>query len=111
MVSNDKMVQLCRRVLQFIIIFAFGLGILACAGSTQYSSIHIQSGDSGEIAFFLANVVITKIGKRLDKGYKCPVYCGVDHTHYYWDNNEIKDKKTKQPTTDGVPGHNIIAGR
>ena len=27
------------------------------------------------------------IGKKLDKGYKCPVYCGVKHNHIYVDIN------------------------
>ena len=25
--------------------------------------------------------MIVSIGKKLDKGYRCPVYCGVDHIH------------------------------
>ena len=30
-------------------------------------------------------------GKKLDKGYKCPVYCAIDHIHYYWENHENKE--------------------
>jgi hypothetical protein len=39
------------------------------------------------------NVVVHKVGKRLEKGYKCPVYCGVDHTHIYWSKDEIKSNQ------------------
>ena len=74
-------------------------------------SVYFGPEDKGAIALFLVNVVLTKIGKKLDKGYKCPVYCAIDHTHYYWDNNEIKDKKTNKQTIDGVSRHGIIAGR
>ena len=91
MLSDDKMVQLCRRILQFILIFCFGVNIFAHAGVTQYSSIHLQPGDSGKIVLFLVNVILTKIGKKLDKGYRCPVYCAVSHSHLYWDENEIKE--------------------
>ena len=74
-------------------------------------SISLNAPDKGKIALFLVNVILTKVGKKLDKGYKCPVYCGVNHTHYFWNEDENKFKKAKQPTTDGVSGHNIIAGR
>ena len=74
-------------------------------------SIYFKPQDKGAIALFLVNVILTKIGKKLDKGYKCPVYCGVTHTHYFWEEDEIKDEKTKQPTINGVSGHGVIASR
>jgi len=74
-------------------------------------SIYLKPQDKGAIALFLANVILTKIGKSLDKGYKCPVYCGVNHTHYFWEKDEIENKKTNKPTDYGVPRHGIIAGR
>ena len=41
----------------------------------------ISSEDQGEIAVFLIIVIINEIGKKLDKNYRCPVYCAVDHIH------------------------------
>ena len=35
----------------------------------------------GAIIVFIVAVGTGELGKKLDKGYKCPVYCGVDHIH------------------------------
>ena len=42
-----------------------------------------------------------EIGKKLDKGYKCPVYCAVEHTHYYWEQDETE--KSNIPPDDRLP--------
>ena len=47
--------------------------------------------DIGNIVMFLIAVGFGEVGKKLDKGYKCPVYCAVDHKHYYWENHENKE--------------------
>ena len=91
MVSTGKMVQSSYRVIQLILLcFLWQLGTVSL-GWSQHSSIRIHQEDKGEILLFLINVVIHKVGKRLDSGYKCPVYCGVDHKHYYWENHENKE--------------------
>ena len=91
MVSTDKMVQSSYRVIQLILLcLLWQLGTVSL-GWSQHSSMGIQQEDKGEILLFLINVVVHKVGKKLDKGYKCPVYCGVDHKHYYWENDENKE--------------------
>jgi len=91
MVSTGKMVQSSYRLIQLILLcFIWQLGTVSL-GWSQHSSIRIHQEDKGEILLFLINVVIHKVGKRLDNGYKCPVYCGVDHKHYYWENHENKE--------------------
>tara|TARA_R110002020_G_scaffold410826_1_gene620512 strand:- start:155 stop:370 length:216 start_codon:yes stop_codon:yes gene_type:complete len=45
----------------------------------------IPKEDVGEIVFFGLFVIFGEIGKRLDKGYRCPTYCAVDHKHIYWE--------------------------
>ena len=100
MVSTDKMVQPGYRLIQLILLcLLWQLGTVSL-GWGQHSSIRIQQEDKGEILLFLINVVITKVGKKLDKGYKCPVYCGVDHKHYYWENHENKEGNVQ--TADGL---------
>ena len=74
-------------------------------------NLWLKPEDKGKIALFLVNVILTNIGKKLDKGYKCPVYCGINHTHYFWDEDDIKDKKTHKSTTDGVFRHGVVANR
>jgi len=85
------MVQPGRRVIQLILLcFIWQLGTISL-GWSQHSSIRFQQEDKGEILLFLINVAVHMAGKKLDKGYKCPVYCGVDHKHYYWENHENKE--------------------
>ena len=91
MVSTGKMVQSSYRVIQLILLcLLWQLGTVSL-GWSQHSSIRIQQEDKGEILLFLINVVVHMTGKKLDKGYRCPVYCAVDHKHYYWENHENKE--------------------
>ena len=100
MVSASKMVQSSNRLIQLILLcFLWQLGTVSL-GWSQHSSIRIQQEDKGEILLFLINVVVHKAGKKLDKGYKCPVYCAVDHIHYYWENHE--DKEGNIQAADGL---------
>ena len=91
MVSASKMVQSRSRTIQYILLCLFWQLGLISPGWSQHSSVGIHQEDKGEILLFLVNVVVHKIGKKLDKGYKCPVYCGVDHKHFYWENHEDKE--------------------
>ena len=85
------MVQSSYRLIQLVLLcFIWQLGTVGL-GWSQHSSIRIQQEDRGEILLFLINVSVHMIGKKLDKGYKCPVYCGIEHNHYYWDNHENKE--------------------
>ena len=91
MVSTSKMVQSSYRVIQLILLcLLWQLGTVSL-GWGQHSSIRIQQEDRGEILLFLINVSVHMVGKKLDKGYKCPVYCSVDHKHYYWENHEKEE--------------------
>jgi hypothetical protein len=102
MVSTSKMVQLGYRLIQFILLCQLWQLGFTSPGRTEYSSIRFQPPDKGTVALFLVQVVIGQIGKKLDKGYRCPLYCEVDHKHIYWE----YDEKTKSyiPPDDGLPG-------
>ena len=56
--------------------------------------------DIGNIVMFLIAVGFGEVGKKLDKGYKCPVYCAASHKHYYWENHENKEGYVQ--TVDGL---------
>ena len=100
MVSTDKMVQSSYRLIQLILLcFIWQLGTVSL-GWCQHSSMGIQQEDKGKILLFLINVAVHMAGKKLDKGYKCPVYCAVDHKHYYWENDENKEGYIQ--TADGL---------
>tara|TARA_Y100000310_G_scaffold132224_1_gene131284 strand:+ start:546 stop:815 length:270 start_codon:yes stop_codon:yes gene_type:complete len=75
----------------------------------QYSSIRIYTSkeDVGEITLFILLVVVSEIGKRLDKGYICPVYCEVDHKHYFREIHENKyEQESNLQAVDGL--HNPV---
>ena len=100
MVSASKMVQSrCRSIQLILLCLIWQLGFIS-PGWGQHSSIRIQQEDQGEILLFLINVAVTIAGKKLDKGYKCPLYCGVDHKHIYWEYDEVK--KSNLPPVNGI---------
>ena len=76
---------------------------MVCAGNwnPQYRGVVINTPDAGKIVFFVIYVILGEIGKKLDKGYVCPVYCEVNHKHRIIEydtqrkqgNNEETDKK------------------
>tara|TARA_R100001530_G_scaffold74339_2_gene52360 strand:+ start:79 stop:450 length:372 start_codon:yes stop_codon:yes gene_type:complete len=101
MVSTSKMVQFGYRLIQLILLCQFWQLGFTSPREPEYSSIRFQPSDKGEIALFLIAVVIGEIGKKLDKGYRCPVYCEVDHKHIYWEKYESKESNI--PPDDGIP--------
>ena len=56
--------------------------------------------DLGNIVMFLIAIGLGEVGKKLDRGYKCPVYCAISHKHYYWEDHE--DKEGYVQTADGL---------
>ena len=95
------MVQPSYRLIQLILLcLIWQLGTIS-PGWSQHSSVGIQQEDAGEILLFLINVAVTIVGKKLDKGYRCPLYCGVDHKHIYWEKYETE--KSNIPPDDGLP--------
>lgn len=71
------------RVITVILLGIWCISICSGSGSFKYSSLGIYTSqeDIGEIVLFILVVIIGEIGKKLDKGYRCPVYCTVDHEH------------------------------
>ena len=84
-----KMVQSRRWLLQLVLLCQLWQLGTPCFGGSKHSGlgVHTESAKTeesiGAIAFFCLYVVIGEIGKKLDKGYRCPLYCEVNHTHIY----------------------------
>ena len=81
------------RILQSILLCIIFELSFTCDRSIKCSSVRIHKEDQGEILLFLINVGVHKVGKVLDKGYRCPLYCDVNHKHIYW---EVYEKKTNR---------------
>ena len=87
-----KMVQLGHWSLQFVLLCLFWQLGTPCFGGTEHRSVGVHEEfklvpdeDIGKIVFFGIFVLIGEIGKKLDKGYRCPTYCDADHKHIYWE--------------------------
>ena len=101
MVSISKMVKFRYSIIKLLLLCILCQCIYATSGSVKSSSIRIHQEDQGEILLFLINVWIHMLGKTLDKGYKCPVYCATDHKHIYWETYEKTESNI--PPDDGLP--------
>ena len=86
---------------------------LVCAGdrSTQYRGVLINQEDAGKIAAFILIVLISEYGKKLDKGYTCPVYCEVNHKHRIIEYDTKAKQGTNEETDKKLAGPVIIADR
>ena len=101
MVSVSKMAQSSRWFLQLVLLCCCWELNAYGSGKPEYSSIRIYPEDQGEILLFLVNVGVHLVGKKLDKGYRCPVYCTVDHVHIFW---EYEEKNTNEGDIQAVDG-------
>ena len=54
----------------------------------KHRSMGIHEENAGQIALFILAVVICELGKKLDNNHKCPVYCDIDHKHYFREKDE-----------------------
>ena len=62
-------------------------------GSVEYRRIRSMEELLEVIIIASIYVAIEYSKKKLDNGYKCPVYCYVDHQHLYWEKDENKDEQ------------------
>ena len=69
----------------------------------QYSSVRIWTDDTSQIIYLALHVMVLEIGKKLDNKYICPVYCDVDHKHYFREKDEEKhEQEGNIQTVDGI---------
>ena len=61
----------------------------------QHRGVELHSSDPGELVYLVIFIIITETGKKLDKGYRCPSYCEVNHKHIYRENQTIPEDSTK----------------
>jgi len=86
---------------------------MVCAGdwNPQYRGVVINTPDTGEIIFFIIYVILGEIGKKLDMGYQCPVYCEVNHKHRIIEYDTQREQSTDEETDKELDGSVIIADR
>ena len=86
---------------------------MVCAGdwNPQHRSVVINTPDTGKIIFFIIYVILGETGKKLDKGYQCPVYCGVNHKHRIIEYDTRTQQDIDEETDKELDGSVIIANR
>ena len=84
-----KMVQSRHWLIQLILLCQLWQLGTPCFGGPEHSGMGVHTKGTqaeeniGNIIFFCIYVVMVEIGKKLDKGYLCPVYCEINHKHIY----------------------------
>ena len=99
-----KMDQFGHRLVQCLLICLFIQLFTPLFGVPEHSGMGVhkkRQSESGieNLYLFVMYVLVSEYGKKLDKQAKCPVYCGTDHKHNYYE----KEKSNIQGN-DGVPG-------
>mgnify|MGYP003146581858 FL=1 len=86
---------------------------MVCAGdwSPQHRSVVTNTSDTGKIIFFIIYVILGEVGKKLDMGYQCPVYCEVNHKHRIIEYDTQREQGTNEKTGKKLDGSDVIAGR
>ena len=86
---------------------------MVCAGdrNPQHRGVVINTPDTGKIIFFIIYVILVEIGKKLDKGYQCPVYCEVNHKHRIIEYDTQRKQSTDEETDKKPDRPVIIANR
>ena len=84
-----KMVQSSHRLVQLVLLCLLWQLGTPCFGRVEHRSMGVhqetktKKDSLGQIAFFCLYVLLNEIGKKLDKGQICPLYCGIKHKHIY----------------------------
>ena len=89
--------KLTSWILTVALLFSWSWPISGFDSMPQHRGVGLYKEDAGKIVLFVLYVVICEYGKKLDKGYRCPVYCRVEHNHIYY---EIK--KSNIQAADGL---------
>ena len=86
---------------------------MVCAGdrSPQHRGVVINTPDAGKIVFFVIYVILGEIGKKLDKGNQCPVYCEVNHKHRIIEYDTKAKQGINEKTDEKLDGSDVITGR
>jgi hypothetical protein len=103
--------KLNSRLIGLILLVVWCSMVCADNSNSQYRRVFINEEDAGEIVYFLLYILISEYGKKLDKGYRCPVYCEVDHKHRIIEDDTKTRKSTDKKTSPGRDRPADIADR
>jgi hypothetical protein len=83
------MVKLSRRACAAILLVSWCTFLSSANFNSQYRSVEFDSSSAGDIILFIIVIVTGEIGKKLEKGARCPSYCETKHEHIYWENETV----------------------
>ena len=103
--------KLNNRIIAVILLVVWCAMVYAGNSSPQYRGVVINTPDAVKIVFFVIYVILGEIGKKLDKGYICPVYCEVNHKHRIVEYDTKRKQSINEETDKELDGPVIIADR
>ena len=103
--------KLNNRVIAIVLLVVWCTMVCAGDWDPQHRSVVTDAPDTGKIIFFIIYVILGEIGKKLDKGYQCPVYCEVNHKHRIVEYDTKAKQSTDEETDQELDGSVIIANR
>ena len=103
--------KLNSRIIAVILLVVWCAMVYAGNSSPQYRGVVINTPDAGKIVFFVIYVILGEIGKKLDKGYICPVYCEVNHKHRIVEYDTKTQQGIDEESDQELDGSVIIADR
>ena len=103
--------ELNHRIIAIVLLVVWCTMVCAGDWNPQHRGVVINTPDTGEIIFFIIYVILGELGKKLDKGYQCPVYCEVNHKHRIIEYDTQREQSTDEETDKELDGSVIIANR
>ena len=85
-----KMDQFGHRLVQYLLICMFIQLFTPLFGVPEHSGMGVHEKKQSEsgienLYLFVMYVLVSEYGKKLDKKAKCPLYCGINHKHNYYE--------------------------
>ena len=103
--------ELNNRIIAIVLLVVWCTMVCAGDWNPQHRSMVINTSDTGKIIFFIIYVILGEVGKKLDMGYQCPVYCEVNHKHRIIEYDTQRKQGNDEETDKKLDRSVIIADR
>ena len=103
--------KLNNRIIAIVLLVVWCTVVCAGDWNPQHRSVVTNTSDAGKIIFFIIYVILGEAGKKLDKGYQCPVYCEVNHKHRIIEYDTQREQGNDEKTGKELDGSVIITDR
>ena len=104
-----KMDQFGHRLVQYLLICMFIQLFTPLFGVPEHSGMGVHEKKQSEsgienLYLFVMYVLVSEYGKKLDKKAKCPLYCGINHKHNYYEKEKSNIQRDDELPGSSKPG-------